>query len=155
MTLSAHKIERPEWTDEEMDCLLQLWKDPKNTLSVIAKQMTERFRRVVTRNMVVGKIDRLKALGKAEGRPSPLKPRVNEKPKRRRGFRSQVIEVVIHPTRARQPCCWITTKDKPWCYCDAPSLPGRPYCEEHYLRSVEVRKPNADAEAHVRRSQRF
>ena len=89
--------------------------------------------------------------GKARHTEGPQTPRlaprpVIAKPPKRDGnipdepkYRSQPRAL---PPVARQrpggvePCCWVTASHKPWHYCDAPSLPGKVYCAEHYEMSV-------------------
>lgn len=54
-----------------------------------------------------------------------------------------VAHLVPRYTGKVEPCCWVTTeggKGKPWLYCDASSLPGKPYCGEHTALSVQVRR---------------
>jgi len=46
-----------------------------------------------------------------------------------------------------EPCCWITSKGKPWLYCEDSSEPGRAYCQEHGRRAVVKRRDDGDTAA--------
>jgi GcrA cell cycle regulator len=35
------------------------------------------------------------------------------------------------PSRYRDNCCWVLGDNKPWRYCDAPAVDGKPYCADH------------------------
>ena len=139
------------WTDDTDDALIRLWENPENTTVEIAEILTHRFHRQFSKDMVIGRAHRLKAVGRLVGRPSPLRPRrpdIETVAPVPRAPKPKTLPTAL-PVRVakRQPCCWITSSRKPWRYCDAPSLAGKVYCEEHYRLSVMPRKTNEEIRA--------
>lgn len=55
--------------------------------------------------------------------------------------------------RERKPseCQWPTSNGRPWTFCCAETLPGRPYCAAHAMQSLDHRKM---AQIEERRAQR-
>jgi GcrA cell cycle regulator len=50
-----------------------------------------------------------------------------------------------------EPCCWITTeggRGRAWLYCNAESMPDRPYCKTHAVRAWPALKRHAESMAH-------
>jgi len=108
------------WTQHLIDELGRLWKEGHSTAEI--------GRRIgLTKNAVVGKAHRL-AL---QPRPSPLKG----PPKR------QVVIEFSGPS-----CSWPIGHpgDKGFRFCDAPPVPGKPYCTEH-ARMAYIRPKSSSA----------
>jgi len=153
-TLTHEKL----WTDAKLAQLAQLWNEkrvggqPLYSTADIAMQMG------MTKNAIIGKAHRLGL----PPRPSPIrasgsgeKPRreprqipklpplpslagvVAEPPKLPPAPRVPRPVPRPAPTDPKHPCCWpIGEPGKPgFRFCGAPSLVGKPYCEEHAKRA--------------------
>jgi len=140
------------WTPERIAKLRELWG------TMTANQIAERFG--VTRNAVIGKADRLGLRG-----PGPLaaskKPHgsKNRSPSRRAQTAHAAAErrakaerpelkpvpkpepIIIPQRTSNQVCRWPISDDRPWTFCEAPALVGKPYCPQHYARATVIKKP--------------
>ncbi len=140
-----------EWTEETIAQLRALWKEGHSTAE-IGRRMG------VTKNAVVGKAHRLKL----SSRPSPIRrernpeghrprpvPRTQRPPVQRP---PQPVPAVMQPRPALRPvlpaygrispCCWPIGEPgtRSFRFCDADTLPAKPYCHEHaQLAYVRVR----------------
>ncbi len=91
----------------------------------------------VTPNSVIGKAHRIGL----PRRPSPIKrsdnpqPRVYPRAKHCLALGQTMPPAPPFPDPIRagrsEPCCWVTSNGRPWTYCNAPGVPGKPYCEAH------------------------
>ena len=59
---------------------------------------------------------------------------------------SAAAPTIFRPWQKSQPCCWPIGEPRSagFRYCDADSLPGTPYCEEHYYRAHTAARHCAD-----------
>jgi GcrA cell cycle regulator len=136
--------ERKDWTPERIEQLSSLW-DTGLSAQAIGREMG------LSKNSIVGKARRLKLTP----RPSPIKlrdggPIVHVPPAPKTtlpGFDAPgpaaAKPAVVAPVRVPQPAvpvyarvmpCQYIAGGRPFVMCRAPSIPGRPYCREHYLR---------------------
>ena len=144
-----------EWTEETIAQLRMLWLEGHSTAE-IGRRMG------VTKNAVVGKAHRLKL----SSRPSPIRrdrsndpvrprpvPRAQRAPELRPEAEPArtaappvarpVLRSVPAPSYGRiSPCCWPIGEPgtRTFRFCDADTLPAKPYCSEHaQLAYVKVR----------------
>lgn len=148
------------WTDERVERLTKLWLDGLSA-SQIAKQL-----RGVTRNAVIGKVNRLGL----EGREAPYKPGAPARPKRAPPVRrlrvagngavfavadAQAPTVVI-PFREEPPgirtiltiaghgeCRWPigSIDDGSFTFCGQSTPDGKAYCASHHARGHQPSAP--------------
>lgn len=139
----------PDWYEEEIDRLRTLWDtrgDDGKPLSTA--EISRRLGK--SKNAVVGKAHRLCL----EPRPSPILRSNPGCGHRRRPPRPRITlpdlsvpkhEIVVPPPPPEPPappphklpimrCCWLIG-EKPWVYCDDPTVPGRVYCLPHCKRA--------------------
>ena len=144
-----------EWTEEIIEALRVLWKEGHSTAEI--------GRRLgVTKNAIVGKAHRLKL----SSRPSPIRrERAPGEVRRRSAPRPRPAHApavhnarpapapapkpvlraapVVVPSYGRVlPCCWPIGEPgtRSFRFCDADTLPGKPYCVEHaQIAYVRVR----------------
>ena len=125
------------WTEERVNELKRLWETGKSA-SEIGKILG------VSKNSIIGKAHRLKL----KGRPSPISqgsalPKVRiQKPKEPPKPRAPIVP---EPPRIRIPrragkgpkCLWPIGDpgDPDFHFCEAPAVPGKPYCAEHCARA--------------------
>ena len=146
-----------EWTEETIAQLRLLWLEGHSTAE-IGRRMG------VTKNAVVGKAHRLKL----SSRPSPIRrDRTNDPvrprpiPRAQRTAPEPRVQVDIVPAKPAMaiarptlrsvpavsygrvsPCCWPIGEPgtRTFRFCDADTLPAKPYCSEHaQLAYVKVR----------------
>ena len=126
-----------EWNEAQVDHLRDLWADPANSASEIARRMR------TTKNAIVGKAHRIGL----PPRPSPITgvlaarkpPKPHSAPKQTLLPMLVVVSVEPEPpppplAGCQEPCCWPIGEPgtRSFRYCDEPSLSGRiPYCEAH------------------------
>lgn len=153
-----------EWTDEVIDRLKALWAEGVSTAEI--------GRRIgVSKNAVVGKAHRLLL----EARPSPIRRGVPAAAPKRPAVRRLVgptlpamapaVERAPPPAPVASPppvlravnrapggrlvaCCWPIGEPgtRSFRFCDAESLPGKPYCSTHAaLAYVRVRDRREEA----------
>jgi len=146
-----------EWATEHALALLRkLWGEGKSVRE-IAQQIG------VSRGAVVAKVHRIGL----PGRPSPIQrspeaqaARASERLRRaavarvmgeqwprardqRPSLPKPLPAVEPVPRGKSEPCCWVMVeggRGKPWLYCDAPSLPGKPLCAVHHARAIKPRE---------------
>jgi GcrA cell cycle regulator len=146
-----------EWTDEVIAKLRSLWADGHSTAE-IGRRLN------ISKNAVVGKAHRLNL----PPRPSPIRRTGDGAPPRpaapRRaqgptlpplaaaiGAPVPVLRPIMQPPKQTQratPCCWpIGEPGRPsFHFCNAGSVPGKPYCEDHAaIAYVRVRDRREDA----------
>jgi GcrA cell cycle regulator len=146
-----------EWTDEAIAKLRTLWAEGHSTAE-IGRRLN------ISKNAVVGKAHRLNL----PPRPSPIRRHEGEStprpstPKRAQGptlpplsasmgSPVPVLRAVMPTPKFSQratPCCWpIGEPGKPsFHFCNANSVAGKPYCEEHAsVAYVRVRDRREDA----------
>ena len=146
-----------EWTDEAIAKLRTLWAEGHSTAE-IGRRLN------ISKNAVVGKAHRLNL----PPRPSPIRRHEGEStprpsiPKRAQGptlpplsasmgSPVPVLRAVMPTPKYSQratPCCWpIGEPGKPsFHFCNANSVAGKPYCEEHAsVAYVRVRDRREDA----------
>jgi GcrA cell cycle regulator len=154
-----------DWNEETIARIRALWAEGLSTAE-IGRRMG------ITKNAVVGKAHRLNL----PARPSPIRRVAGEKPVARRSAPKRVVGptlAALHsvgrqpvPSPPRQPvvlrpvpqqprpvgrvsaCCWPLgepgTPD--FRFCGDPTVPAKPYCEEHVaVAYVRVRERNTDA----------
>jgi GcrA cell cycle regulator len=152
-----------EWNEETIARIQALWAEGLSTAE-IGRRMG------ITKNAVVGKAHRLNL----PARPSPIRRVPGEKSARRASIKRTVGPTLATlassarpvPAPSRQPvvlrqvpsqprpagrvsaCCWPLgepgTKD--FRFCGDPTVPAKPYCEEHAaLAYVRVRDRREDA----------
>lgn len=144
------------WDDENIARLECLWREGLPT-NEIARRMG------VSKNAIVGKAHRLDLPSRPtpiirDGRPNLSKP----KDKPRRSPRQTLPPLPVHPSIPSVPkyvappppkligrvsqCCYVLNDNKPWKFCDDPTLPGKTMCNEHHQRCfVRVRDRSEDA----------
>jgi GcrA cell cycle regulator len=146
-----------EWTDEVITKLRGLWADGHSTAE-IGRRLN------ISKNAVVGKAHRLNL----PPRPSPIRrtgegaPARPTAPRRAQGPTLPPLAAAIaapvptlraitpppKQTLRATPCCWpIGEPGKPsFHFCNAGSVSGKPYCEEHAaIAYVRVRDRREDA----------
>jgi GcrA cell cycle regulator len=126
----------PEWSEERIARVRLLW-DEKVSTRLIALDLG------VTKNAIIG-------VARRRGftpRPSPIH-RVGERPARPPLLREGNVPAEPRAPRAPKPpqptrplaiafapgqrsCQWPTGDERPFVWCDAPRIPGGPYCSEH------------------------
>jgi GcrA cell cycle regulator len=144
---------RPLWTDEAKDRLRFLYADPQRlSASIIARRMNEEFGASLTRNAIVGQIDRL-GLPKRGRAPAAIRvPRV-------RVVRGQVIraaapivdiddqQIPIDQRKTlleleRHHCRWpVGDPQADLFFCGAVKLDDHSYCAAHHHRSLNYTRP--------------
>jgi len=109
------------WSDERIEQLKALWAEGLTT-GEIGKRLG------VSKNAVVGKAHRLGL----KGRPSPIKRTAQAvkqaaKPKEKDDKIRSVVDLSAHT------CRWPIgdPREPGFHFCGAPSMPGKPYCQEH------------------------
>lgn len=146
-----------EWTIERVDLVRTLWAKGWS-----ASQIAYELHCGATKNMVIGKVHRLKLTRQAKARPAAVValPRVSRKPaakaKRARPLVPAAAKVVQLPSlkEPAQPrpegygcsivdvtgCCWpVDSSDTlpgGFAFCNGPQCDGSAYCAEHRLESV-------------------
>ena len=146
-----------EWGEDAISQLRVLWMEGHSTAE-IGRRMG------VTKNAVVGKAHRLKLCarpspirheGRAEARPRPTRvPKTSP----------QAVQAAVAPPTASRPvlrsvpavafgrvspCCWPIGEPgtKSFRFCDADTLPNKPYCDTHaqlaYVRIKDKRESAA------------
>lgn len=143
------------WNAEKIDELTKLW-DQGLSASVIGKKLG------VSKNAVVGKAHRLKL----PARPSPIKRDGSAAPRRRvLNIRPQVepapeSKTYAPPPQEKEPprriraaegtqrCLWPIGDpgDSDFHFCEAPSVPGKPYCDAHCAKAY-ITKSRSETEA--------
>ncbi|MEX0923449.1 MAG: GcrA family cell cycle regulator [Rhodovibrionaceae bacterium] len=143
------------WSTEQIDELTKLW-DQGLSASVIGKKLG------VSKNAVVGKAHRLKL----PARPSPIKRDGSATPRRRvLNIRPQVepapqAKSYTPPAQEKEPprriraaegtqrCLWPIGDpgDSNFHFCEAASVPGKPYCAEHCAKAY-INKSRSETEA--------
>lgn len=126
------------WTPDRIEELTRLW-NTGHSASMIGKKLG------VSKNAVVGKAHRLNL----PARPSPIRKDARPVPRRRPAplptpvvpdEPSGAVEAFEPPAptrlserRSAQSCQWPIgdPNDKTFHFCDAPALPGKPYCSKH------------------------
>jgi len=115
------------WNPERIAQLTELWNQGLSTAEI--------GRRIgVTKNAVVGKAHRLLLTP----RPSPLKRKPG--PRVQKVTKPRVVALT-------GPSCSLpigNTGDKSFRFCDAPPVPGKPYCAEH-AQMAYIRPKNSSA----------
>ena len=137
-----------DWTETRLTTLCTLW-----AAGVPSSQIGRALG--CTKNVVIGKVHRLGL----PGRPSPIKhggkhADWKQDYQRRKASQEAVQAVVVvaplpmpvaaavKPSRARvEPCSWVEGVKGSWRYCDAPSAPGRVYCNEHCGKAYLTSSP--------------
>jgi GcrA cell cycle regulator len=145
-----------EWTDEIIAKLRLLWAEGLSTAE-IGRRLN------ISKNAVVGKAHRLNLPARpspirrgADGPARPATPRRTQGPTlpplaASFGAPAPVLRQVVSPPKSsfrETPCCWpIGEPGKPsFHFCNAGSVPGKPYCEEHAaIAYVRVRDRREDA----------
>ena len=102
------------------------------SMSAIAERMG------CTKNAISGYIHR----NGFDPRPSPIQPSPRSKahPKRATRPRARPLapkpppEPVALPVAAFRSCQWIEGNDRPWRFCEAPTVRGTAWCSEHQAR---------------------
>jgi GcrA cell cycle regulator len=149
-----------EWNEETIAQLRALWMEGHSTAE-IGRRMG------ITKNAVVGKAHRLKL----SSRPSPIRrdrsgdvhrprpvpraeriaqrPRVIEPPAPVTPRAAPVLrQVTSVPFGRVSPCCWPIGEPgtRTFRFCDADTLPNKPYCGEHaQLAYVKIRDKRESA----------
>ena len=153
-----------DWTEDVIERLKALWQEGHSTAE-IGRRMG------VSKNAVVGKAHRLVL----PARPSPIRrtspgealkaapvrrvtgatllpmPTIQDEPPRAvlRPKPAPALHAVARPGRGRLvECCWPIGEPgtRSFRFCDAESLPGKPYCASHVsLAYVKVRDRREDA----------
>jgi len=141
-----------DWSEAELLTLRRLWAEGVTAMA-IGREMGR------SRNSVVGKAHRLllaprpSPIGQRRGEVREAKPRVTQPV-----LASAVRPVVVRlapvqiaslgrrppapppsappeppqaPPQTVEGCQWIENEARPWRYCGAPAVPGRPYCLPH------------------------
>lgn len=126
------------WTSDRIEELTRLW-NTGHSASMIGKKLG------VSKNAVVGKAHRLNL----PARPSPIRKDARPMPRRRpaalptpsvpeeAGGTVEAFEpsapTRLSERRSGQSCQWPIgdPNDKSFHFCDAPALPGKPYCSKH------------------------
>ena len=145
------------WPDEAVQTLIAMWRAGAPRAEIARKLG-------ISKHSVGAKVQRLKARGLLVGRENPVS-------RNRPGRRPKPLPVVkpafnprLYPTVPvffRDPaCCFPMSDPGPnFRYCEAPVVPGKPYCEAHcklaYIPKSALRPPAeedvAAASARVRR----
>lgn len=165
----------PPLNPQIRDDILRMFEPPyKLSMGAIAE------RHQLTRSQVAGVIARAAAAGdvtprraqepgeirRADGGTRPFTPRPPQQRRRRPSATAPTpaaaepevelpppprpVTTVFRPIGSK-PCCWPMWPAQPkGQYCEAPSLPGRPYCDEHTSRSLDHKRMEAILE-HRRR----
>ena len=109
---------RPDWTEEQVALLTEMWKSKTSSASKIATALTEKFVRPFSRNSVIGKAHRmgLKGAGalasKHRGRkprvyaPKPKKPKpqiIIENPRMTSGELLAIVTDMVDRKRSEEP----------------------------------------------------
>jgi len=139
-----------EWTPDRIKMLIALWEEGLPT-SEIGRRMG------VTKNAVVGKVHRL-GLKKRQSpirqtassaqpkKAKPVQPRVQAGGQAPAALPKPVLpagEVVRLDELTSSMCCWPEGEPgtEEFHFCGQPSVPDKPYCEEHCARAyVKVSK---------------
>lgn len=148
------------WSQDKVDYMLIQF-DSGRTMTQVAADMTRKYQQDVTRNAVIGKLNRL-GLGRVEKpTPPPQKPKPPPLPRRRKITSASLQPYKAPPYRSpvKQPTRW---KDEPpgifrctidelnkerchWPFGDGPFLycgaavTEKSYCYYHYQRSLRSR----------------
>ena len=147
---------RREWTSDLEAALRVLWTEGLST-AAIGRRLN------ISKNAVIGKAHRMEL----PARPSPIKTGgkyadLRREYARQRASREAVQAVVsvlatpeppeaVKPSRGRvEPCCWVEGVKGSWRYCDAPSVPNAPYCQEHFGKAYVRTAPATQAPAPAR-----
>jgi GcrA cell cycle regulator len=148
-----------EWTDEVIGKLCALWTEGHSTAE-IGRRLN------ISKNAVVGKAHRLNL----PPRPSPIRRHTGDNPAPSRPPAPRRVQgptlpplaasLGVPPPQLRAimqapkhtmrptPCCWpIGEPGKPsFHFCNASSIPGKPYCEDHAaIAYVRIRDRREDA----------
>jgi GcrA cell cycle regulator len=147
-----------EWSDEIITKLRNLWVEGHSTAE-IGRRLS------ISKNAVVGKAHRLNL----PPRPSPIRRALEgsvspqrQAPRRMQGPTLPPLAVALggpapalrpimsppKQTSRATPCCWpIGEPGKPsFHFCNADSLPGKPYCDDHAaIAYVRIRDRREDA----------
>jgi GcrA cell cycle regulator len=144
------------WTDEQITLLIRLWGDGMPVL-----EMAERLG--VTVAAITGKVHRLgltKRQASTRRRPDGQaclnqNPQVNGRRVAPRVTLEPLLSAPVPPPRPalgdrfRIPagcvgaCCWPTTDRRPWLFCEAPTVPGKPFCADHAKIGYETLEERA------------
>ncbi len=158
------------WDADRVARLRQLWAEGYTTSNI-----AYRFGPPCTKNGVIGKVHRLglpsrrsPIRARLDGQPqAPRAPRKPPPPRPEPPLPPLVVKAPPKPTPPPAPpdppprpvyrpvyrrdhgseCCWPIGEPKTptFRYCDAPVIPGRPYCEEHH--KMAYRPPVSQARA--------
>lgn len=142
-------VSRDGWTREALDRLRELW----GTMSgerVAAALHT-------SKSSVFGKAHRIglppmpspiKGGGpkRSHHKPAPTPPRVTLQ-----SFGPTPARNVVFLPPQSEPCVYVVTENRPHRYCEAPGIPGSPYCAEHHQR-CHLKAPPARADGLLDRS---
>jgi GcrA cell cycle regulator len=148
-----------EWNDEVIGKLCALWTEGHSTAE-IGRRLN------ISKNAVVGKAHRLNL----PPRPSPIRRHTGDNPPASRPPAPRRVQgptlpplaasLGVPPPQLRAimqapkhtmrptPCCWpIGEPGKPsFHFCNASSVPGKPYCEDHAaIAYVRIRDRREDA----------
>jgi GcrA cell cycle regulator len=129
-----------EWSDDIISRLRVLWVEGLSTAE-IGRRLN------VSKNAVVGKAHRLNL----PPRPSPIRRGAEGSASPRRIGPAPALRPIMSApkqTLRATPCCWpIGEPGKPsFHFCNAGSVPGKPYCEDHAaIAYVRVRDRREDA----------
>ena len=132
-----------EWSEERIDCLTELWADESLSTAEIGRRLG------VSKNAIVGKSHRLDL----PPRPSPI---IRDGPHVPRQAHPRAPRVTLPgvaaapalpkpaPYKRITTCCFPegTPGTKSFKFCNLPTIPGKPYCEDcakrAYLRRDAV-----------------
>jgi GcrA cell cycle regulator len=139
-----------EWTDEDIAALRRYWVEGEGGNRLSAGQIGRRLNR--SKNSVLGKVHRIGLPARPStivrgGIPAAPKPE-RMKAREAKYFTSVIVQieqirssppVMLKSTARPQPCCWPVgdPRSSSFRYCEAPGVPGRPYCLPHQRISVE------------------
>jgi GcrA cell cycle regulator len=135
---------RAEWPPDRVDELRRLWDSGLSGAGI--------GRRIgMSKNAVIGKAHRLDLPARRTANAEPMPPPLGEAV--RPVIAAPVRPVAAAATRPERigPCCWITGERGPgrkWRYCDADSMPRRPYCRAHAVQAWPAIKRGEDSLAH-------
>lgn len=142
-------MSKSSYTPEFKERLRALW-DEGLSLNAIGRRVG------ISRNAVTGLVHR----GGFPSRESPIKPGEGPRPARlSKAERLALLGMASAETppppppapvrvRVPEPCCFPLrhANGRRFVYCDAPSLVGKPYCQEHWTLTHIPPKENSDAD---------
>lgn len=155
-----------DWTERALANLRLWWAEGQPTQAI-----ADRLGSPCTKNAVIGKAHRLdlparaSPIGKRSG--EARLPRVRKPPRKPKEAKTVVLTLVptpeperpaAAPVKAPEPpptrflprkatdCCWPIGEPRTpgFRFCDAVSLPGKPYCQEHYDIAYRPYRPKAE-----------